>query len=144
MSTFEKFNEDDQLFVYRVGNGYGCIGLENARAKVQAVASWVTGGSAAPIIGPDENGYTVYLEWMEEGRKHAELTGTRCPAELTSELIGLEGRRVEVIDAYGDTRRFQVGKSTGWMPCHLEIARRTSTGGPAVYGAPFRSVRVIR
>ena len=28
--------------------------------------------------------------------------------------MGLEGRRVEVVDAYGETRRFNVGRSTGW------------------------------
>ena len=49
---------------------------------------------------------------------------------LTAQLVGMEGRRVEVIDEAGDTpRRFYVGKSTGWRPCHLEIARINSTGG---------------
>lgn len=63
--------------------------------------------------------------------------------EVAPQLVGLEGRRVEVVDAYGETRRFTVGRSSGWMPCHLEIARRDSNGGPAVTGAPFKSVSVI-
>jgi hypothetical protein len=50
---------------------------------------------------------------------------------LSWQLIGLEDYRVEVETAYGETRRFIVGKSTGWKPCHLEIARRNSSGGPA-------------
>jgi hypothetical protein len=50
---------------------------------------------------------------------------------LTDQLRGLEGWRVEVITTYGETRRFIVGRSTGWRPCHLEIARRNSTGGGA-------------
>ncbi len=53
----------------------------------------------------------------------------RSDAGLSPQLIGLEGWRVEVETTYGETRRFIVGKSTGWIPCHLEIARRDSFGG---------------
>lgn len=62
---------------------------------------------------------------------------------LTPQLNGLEGWRVEVLDKDGHKRRFIVGRSTGWRPCHLEIARRTSLGGGAVYGAPFQYVRPL-
>lgn len=50
-------------------------------------------------------------------------------ANLTPQLIDHEGWRVEVVTTYGETRRFYVGKSTGWQPCHLEIKRRDSLGG---------------
>jgi DnaJ-class molecular chaperone len=43
------------------------------------------------------------------------------------------GERVEVREKDGTRRRFYVGKSTGWKPVYLEIARRNSSGGPAVY-----------
>jgi hypothetical protein len=62
---------------------------------------------------------------------------------LTPQLVGLEGWRVEVVDKWGEKRRFIVGRSTGWKPCHLEISRRTSLGGSAVMGAPFQSVRQL-
>jgi hypothetical protein len=65
----------------------------------------------------------------------------RTDSNLTPQLTGLEGYRVEVVDSYGEKRRFIVGRSTGWAPCHSEISRRNSTGGPAVIGAPFQSVR---
>jgi hypothetical protein len=48
---------------------------------------------------------------------------------LTQQLIGLEGWRVEVVTTYGETRRFIVGRSTGWIPCHIEIKRRGARGG---------------
>ena len=48
---------------------------------------------------------------------------------LTPQLVGLEGWRVEVVTTYGKTRRFIVGRSTGWTPIHLEIPRRDSSGG---------------
>jgi hypothetical protein len=62
---------------------------------------------------------------------------------LSPQLKGLEGYRVEVVDSEGDKpRRFIVGKSTGWRPCHLEIARRNCMGGgPA--SMKYHSVRAI-
>ncbi len=48
---------------------------------------------------------------------------------LTPQLVGLEGWRVEAETSYGETRRFYVGRSTGWSPCHIEIKRRNSRGG---------------
>lgn len=50
---------------------------------------------------------------------------------LSPQLTGLEGWRVEVETTYGEKRRFIVGRSSGWRPCHIEISRRTSSGGPA-------------
>jgi hypothetical protein len=50
---------------------------------------------------------------------------------LSPQLVGLEGWRVEVVTTYGEKRRFIVGRSTGWRPCNLEIARRDSSGGGA-------------
>ena len=55
----------------------------------------------------------------------------RDESGLTPELVGLEGWRVEVTIQNGDSYRFIVGRSTGWRPCHIELARRDSSGGPA-------------
>jgi len=90
------------------------------------------------------SGYKEYEALINAARIYYENTNERCPVELCPELVGLEGRRVEVIDCYGQKRRFYVGKSTGWIPCHLEIARIDSGGGPAVIGAPFQMVTIIQ
>lgn len=60
-----------------------------------------------------------------------ERDALRSDAGLSPQLIGLEGWRVEVDDNYGNTRRFYVSRSTGWIPCHIEASRRRSSGGPA-------------
>lgn len=70
-------------------------------------------------------------------------TGQRCAIELTGALRGLEGQRVEVTYPDGEKRRFWVGKSTGWMPCHLEITNRRSHGGGPVYFPEGSTVRVV-
>jgi hypothetical protein len=60
---------------------------------------------------------------------------------LSPQLTGLEGWRVEVETTYGETRRFIVGRSTGRVPCHLEVSRRSARGGHA---AEKRYTRVTR
>lgn len=85
----------------------------------------------------------AYEQLVEVARQKNAGAGWRSESELIPELKGLEGRRIEVVDRWGQRRRFYVGKSTGFIPVHLEIARRDSTGGPAVAGSPFRSIRVL-
>lgn len=62
---------------------------------------------------------------------------------LTPQLVGLEGWRVEVVtEMTGEKRRFIVGLSTGWRPCHIELSNRASRGGvPAC--SKYCSVRSI-
>ena len=72
-----------------------------------------------------------------------ERSAARSSAGLESQLIGYEGFRVEVVDRSGETRRFIVSRSSGWIPCHIELARRDSSSGICVCGAPFQSVRKL-
>jgi hypothetical protein len=72
----------------------------------------------------------------------AEKEAARDLSGLNIGLLGLEGCRVEVTDAYGKTRRFWVSRSTGWRPCHLEIARRGNRSGDVASG-PYLSLRVV-
>jgi hypothetical protein len=68
---------------------------------------------------------------------------SRDLSDLTHQLIGYEGYRVEVVDNRGERRRFNVGRSTGWRPCHLEVHNaRSMGGGPA--DKNYQSVRVLR
>ena len=59
------------------------------------------------------------------------------------DLDGCLGWRVEVVDRDNRTRRFIVGVSTGWRPIYLEIARRTSHGGPGADSRGYKSVRKL-
>ncbi len=140
-------NTEQGLYVIPCGSGYTCLGFEVADRKARDVAEWMGRDDLIPQAcnPPGTLGhYDHYSIVMSAGAEYSHTTGKRCPAELTKQLIGLEGARVEVIDKDGTKRRFYVGKSTGWMPIHLEIARCDSTGGTAVYGAPFKWLRVIR
>lgn len=71
---------------------------------------------------------------------NAQREAMRDNSHLTPQLIGLEGWRVEVVDIHGKCRRFIVGKSYGWRPCHLEIKTiRSACGDPA--RSQYQSVR---
>lgn len=60
----------------------------------------------------------------------AQRDAARDNSGLSPQLRGLEGWRVEVKDkADSRPRRFIVGRSTGWRPCHLEISRSNARGG---------------
>ena len=63
-------------------------------------------------------------------------------SDLTPQLIGREGTRVEVVDMSGNKRRFQVGKSNGWKPVHLELYNRRSLGGGSA-DKEYKSVKFI-
>jgi hypothetical protein len=73
----------------------------------------------------------------------AQRGSMRSWANLTTQLIGLEGDRVEVVTTYGETRRFWVGRSTGWAPCHIEVHNSRNSGGPGAE-REYQSVKVIR
>jgi hypothetical protein len=64
---------------------------------------------------------------------------------LTPQLEGLEGKRVEVVTKYGETRRFWVGRNIRSAPVqiHLEILTTRSLGG-APAEMEYESVRVVR
>lgn len=76
---------------------------------------------------------------------HEQREAIRDMSGLSAHLRGLEGFRVEVVRKEingGGKARFIVGRSTGWRPCHLEIARRTSSGGRAA-DREYQSVRKL-
>lgn len=71
-----------------------------------------------------------------------EREAARDLSGLSPQLRGLEGFRVEVKTTYGETRRFIVGRSTGWRPCHVELSRVNSSGGPGAE-LEYASVRKL-
>ncbi len=139
------FGPGDGVYVIPAGEGFTTLGFERVMQLGNALAAEFDRWDMTPL--PAERGtitaYEKYAALVELARQRNVATGFRSKVELTPQLVGLEGKRVEVVDRYGEKRRFQVGRSTGWIPCHLEIERRNASGGPAVTGAPFRSVRVI-
>ena len=133
------------VYVLNHGKFVTCLGFDVVLKKAAALASELKVPEHSP--DPTERGsmtaYRKYAALIEKARQKNIASGWRSRIDLTANLIGLEGKRVEVIDCYGDRRRFIVGRSTGWIPCHLEIKTRRSSGGEAVWGTPFNSVKIV-
>ncbi|MCC6818584.1 MAG: hypothetical protein IT245_06825 [Bacteroidia bacterium] len=83
--------------------------------------------------------YYEYMQLIEQLRN----TGKRYDFELHPKLIGLEGKRIECI-MYGEKTRFIVGKSTGFIPIHLEIKTRRSSGGGGIsYDTDITNIQIL-
>jgi len=146
-------NLDRKLYLISAGDGgFSCLGFDVCQEKSEAYGEWLDKrgitignpfGPVNPFVPGTASHYQRYCTIISEIRKYCEKHRVRCDVDLEPQLIGLEGKRVEVTDRHGEVRRFQVGKSTGFIPIHLELPNRRSSGGPAVTGAPFAEVRVI-
>lgn len=151
-----KINSESRLYVIECGAGFSCYGFDVLDRKARAVALWIGAQSLVasdkamaadwlknrPAVGTAEH-FAACDEMMTQGAAFSALTGKRCGAELVPALVGLEGRRIEC-DYYGERVRFNVGKSTGWMPAHLKIHNSRSHGGEALAADSVSNVRVIR
>lgn len=137
-------NADQGLYVIPSGNGYTCLGFEVADTRARSLAEYTGDTSLVPTApkGTLEH-YAEYEKALNAASEYSRNTATTCSADLTPQLTGLVGKRVEVVDCNNEVRRFIVGKSMGWFPVHLEIKRRNSMSGSAVYGTPFKSVKVV-
>lgn len=147
-------NAEQRLYVIRHGRGrdagYSCLGFDVAAERTGKYVAWIEKqGRELPFQGDElaAPGELALYDQYEAASATIyaihKATGARCDAELTPQLVGLEGKRVEIVDRYGETRRFTVGKSTGWIPCHLEISSGRAHGGGPAWGAPYQSIRVV-
>lgn len=140
--AFYRINHEQRLYVEEYEHGFSCLGFAYAERQLAAVREWLGLEPERETLGTLAH-YHAYQLAMELGAQHNASTGARCPANLHPELRGREGCRVEVTTPDGQRSRFIVGRSSGWMPCHIEIARHGSSGGPEVYIPEGSKVRVL-
>lgn len=142
-------NVEQGLYVIPAGNGYSCLGFDvcyDWHMRLATEYQEVCGQEPYPIF-PTERGtlkaYEDYQYMVKLAREWHKLTDQIFRCEMTPQLIGCEGYRVEVVDMHGETRRFKVGTSMGWMPIHLELNNSRSSGGSGA-SREYKSVKVIR
>lgn len=151
-----RIDEEHQLYYIKEGEGVTGYGFDNLDRTARRVENWIeteTDSSEERVSARlwldrmPEVGTIQHFEHcnaiMNMGSEFNRRTGKRCNADLVPVLVGLEGKRVECL-YFGERIRFIVGKSTGWMPVHLRIAKRTSTGGDGLVAGEVKDVRIIR
>lgn len=136
-------NLEQSLYVIDVGRGFTCLGFKVCQERTRDIARELGHIELAPTAYASVGAYEQYERALNAARTHAARTGRPLQCQLTPELIGLEYQRVEVVDRYGGARAFVVGRSTGFIPVHLELPSRRARGGVSVWGAPFRAVRRV-
>lgn len=141
-------NMVQKLFIIPAGDGFSTLGFSNCYQTCCGLASELGGHIPVPPNYEDakemEALYAYYLQLMEKGHKRHLASGWRSQVHLHHQLQGLEGHRVEVEEDDGEKRRFLVGRSTGWMPCHIELKSVRSSDGCSAGTRPYRSVKVIK
>lgn len=142
-ATLDHIDETQRLYVLKAGEtGYTCLGFDVAERRRRALLAWMDLPNPPAVVGYPGS-YVAYCNTLDAAYAYSQSRRLRCPIELTAALLGLEGCRVEVTYPTGEKRRFIVGKSTGWMPCHLEIKTKRSTGGVPAYVPDGATVRII-
>jgi len=147
-----RINREQKLYVIPCGDGYTCLGFDVCERKTKALhkellkvySTYKDTVLAKQVTRKGTyKAYFHYRELVELAGSINKTNGHRFTCELEPRLMGLEGKRVEVTSKDGEKRRFIVGKSTGFIPIHLEIARKTSSGGPGVTLFDTDTIRVI-
>lgn len=141
--SLHSINHEQRLYVLHHGTGYTCLGFEYAEKRRRAVLEWL-GVEAVPVELGTEAAYIAYKGAMGAGQAHHLFTGKRCSADLIPELDAYVGWRVEVRSTDGTKRRFNVSRSSGWMPCNIELANVRSHDGVAAHLQPGDIVVPVR
>lgn len=123
-------NETRRLFVIPCGNGYSCMRFEYVDQMNNAIRNELAMAPPSAPIGSIEQ-YSEYERAVDMGKSYFEKHNRQMSCGLHPKLKGLEGYRIECT-RYGKKVRFWVGKSTGWIPCHLAIHNSRSCGGDAI------------
>jgi hypothetical protein len=143
MKNLVKINKEQKLYVIPCGNGYSCYGFEVLKNKLNKLAKeYNREDLSVKRLGTIKT-YNNYLKVIKIAEKRFKTENYRSKSELIPEFIGKEGKRVEVITIYGKKQRYIIGKSSGFIPCHLEIKQRNSSGGGSVIGYPFKSITFL-
>jgi len=135
-------NTEQSVFVISTQDGYTCLGFKVCQQWTRDIAQELGRSDLEPTAFGTLDAYRQYEAVLEAARLRVSSGGQRLQCHLTPQLIGLEGKRVEVVDQHLDWRSFVVGRSCGFLPVHLELASERARYGEPVSGAPFDFLRV--
>lgn len=141
-------NKEQRLYVMKCGSGFTCYGFDVLNTRAVALREWYFEQNPQAIrqiparVGTKKH-FKACQDVIAQVGRYCTHKGIKCPIELSPQLKGLEGRRVEVVTMYGEKRRFIVGRSMGWLVTHLEISRANSYGGMSAE-KEYKSVTIIK
>ncbi len=132
-------NNEQRLYVLHCGKGFSCLGFDVCKNRSGRLAKELEEPIKDCPVGSVE-AFQEYERLVEVVRERNQKTGFRSQTGLVSQLIGYEGWRVNVVNCWGEKKSFIVGKSSGCIPCHIELKTKKSRGGDDLsIDAPFKS-----
>lgn len=131
MNDLYKINMKDKLYVKNSDKGYFCMGFDNVDRIGKGLAKELSVKWEKVRKGTKKH-YNQYCKMVDLASKKHIQNGFRSETCLTKSFKGLEGKRIKVTLKNAKQKRFWVGHSTGFIPCHLMVPRIDSTGGGAV------------
>ena len=99
-------DKEQKLYVLAEGSGYSGLGFQVCQDRMARLANEMKVPVPVVELGTEEH-YLAYSQLLST----AAASGKRYACELSPQLIGIEGWRVEVVTDYDETKRFIVGKS---------------------------------
>lgn len=130
MSDSVELNRKDKLYILKCGKGFSCLGFDVLERRAQRLANEL--GLPWTKNPPSKKQYQIYQSLLDRAYSIFVNTGKRMTCELHPALHGVVGERIEVTFKNGSKERFQVGRSTGWIPIYLRLTRCNSIGGEAI------------
>lgn len=138
-----KIDKKRRLYIIQFGKCYSCYGFEVLKNKLNRLAKEYNREDLSVKRAGTIKAYNNYLKVVKIAEKRFKTEGYKSKSELIPEFIGKEGKKVEVVTSYGTKERYIIGKSTSFIPCHLELKQRNSSGGGSVTGYPFKSIKFL-
>jgi hypothetical protein len=129
-------------FIIPAGPGYSTHrSFDSVQKDIALYAAEI--GRPDLIPGPDKYGTVDQWDAYQAALDVVRKSGRKLNCNLVPELVGKEGKHVEVTDAKGKKRTFYVGKTTGIAPVHLAMHNRNSTGGDPIRSSEVVGVRIL-
>src|SRR5260221_108576 len=121
------------------------IEYDSVSEFIEQFSTWLTerGYEVPPV--PEVGTVEHYLTQEELGTmiyKHWEDTGEQFREWLIPELIGYEGKTLEVVTCWGETQRFTLGLTGVWAAHHVTVIPGNEGFHPVI-GHPFQSIKVV-
>jgi hypothetical protein len=86
-------NMKERLYVFSHTSGVSCLGFDNCLDGANRLAEWLKMEKMPANAGDDKTYYTLLHQRMDDlmklARLRCEQEKTKCPCDLTPQLIGL-------------------------------------------------------
>jgi hypothetical protein len=136
-------NKEQRLYVIKCVGGFTTLGFDVVKRKVDALEKEFNVPRTNYRVGMMPI-YKRYLELVDYARVRFEQDKKQTNIDLNPILLPYVGKRISCVNSEGFKEVFSVGKSTGYIPCLLQLHNNNSSGGWCIsVDAKYTNIQVI-